>query len=451
MADNGNYDIVVIGSGLGGLAASIMLGRQGFRILVAEALNRVGGRFSTIQHEGFKLTTGAVCLHTEGWVVRLMQDTGIGLDLLKPVSRVFYRIHGRDYEIPHHGRLRAILELIDRAEKERAQQTGRPLKEVATEKILAGLKQAMAGVFPEGILTLRDWVLQFTENEMAHEVFDQLSVSLLMAHAWELPVTSFFQFLSATGGMRDYYIAREGNLRIAEELAKVVEKNGAVWKNCPVKRIVIQKNRARAVVLEKEGREVQVSCKAVISDVGPGMTVNLAGKNIFDDEYLKDMRLKLRPSPSLMLHIASDRPLCLPGIPALMTIMGGRRIAGVVPLSNICPELAPPGQHLLYASAEPLNCLRPMDRKYEFQQCLRDLQEMFPDFAQHGRVLQMRPCDVNNEWPEGRTWTGYGMPLATSIPNLFNVGDACLPPGSAGTSGSVETGYRVVDLVGKAL
>jgi hypothetical protein len=88
-----------------------------------------------------------------------------------------------------------------------------------------------------------------------------------------------------------------------------------------------------------------------------------------------------------------------------------------------------------------------MDIKYEAQQCKRDLKEMFPDFEKHGRILQIRPCDVNNDWPEGRTWVGYGLPLETTIPNLFNVGDACLAPELNGTSGAVESGYRVAEII----
>ena len=211
-----NYDVVVIGSGLGGLTAATLLTRRGYRVLVVESRTRIGGRFSSFKHEGFTLTTGAIVLHTGGWVVKLMEEMEIDLDQLRPISRLFYRIHGRDHEIPHEGRLRIILDLIDTSEKESAQQTGRAFKEVAVGKILAGLKEAMAGDIGEGILTLRDWLLQYTENEMAHEVFDQLSVSLLMAHAWELPVNNFFQFLSATGGMRDFYMASKGNLNIAK-------------------------------------------------------------------------------------------------------------------------------------------------------------------------------------------------------------------------------------------
>ena len=43
------------------------------------------------------------------------------------------------------------------------------------------------------------------------------------------------------------------------------------------------------------------------------------------------------------------------------------------------------------------------------------------------------------------------MPLETTVPNLFNVGDACLAPGMDGTSGSVETGYRVLEMVESVL
>ncbi len=449
--DNTDYDVVVIGSGLGGLAAATHLSRKGLKTLVVESRDKVGGRFSTTNYQGFKLTTGAIVLHTEGWVVKLMRDMGIDLDILRPISRLFYRINGKDYEIPEKGRLMKIFNLIEKCDQEVADKAGKRAKPVAAEKIMAGMKEVLGGNMPEGIFTLRDWVLQYTENEKVHEVFDQLSISLLMAHSWELPVEHFFNFLSATGGMKAFYVSTVGNQPIAQKLADVVQENGDVWTGCCAKRIVIDKQKARSIIIEKDGRDLEIPCRAIVSDVGPGMTVNLTGEEHFDEEYMKNMRIKLRPSSAMMLQVASDVPLCLEGAPALLTILGGRRIGGVVPVSSICPELVPPGQHLLYASAEPLSGFLPMDRKYEYQQCLMDLKEMFPDFEKHGRIINMKPCDVNNEWPEGRTWVGFGMPLETTIPNLFNVGDACLAPGMNGTSGSVETGYRVLELVESVL
>ncbi len=56
------YDIVVVGSGLGGLAAGTLLSRKGFKTLMIESRDRIGGRFSTVEHEGFKLPTGAILI-----------------------------------------------------------------------------------------------------------------------------------------------------------------------------------------------------------------------------------------------------------------------------------------------------------------------------------------------------------------------------------------------------
>lgn len=442
------YDVVVIGSGMGGIAAATLLSKKGYKTLLVESKERLGGRFSTIDYQGFKVPTGASVIHTEGNVVRLMKEMGVNIEL-RLAQRLFYRIDDKDYELPHGSRLKMLLDLIDKLEIEKGRVAGSIVKEVATQMVLGNIKAAIGSAEKHGFFTFRDWLLQFTDNEKAHEVFDQLCVSLLMAHAWELPASQFFLFMARTGGMKDFYIAPTGTRQIVEELAKVVETNGAVWTNCPAKQVVISKGKASGVVVEKNGKPVEIGCKAIISDVGPKKTVELAGKENFDGDYLKEIRVKLRPHPAVLILVASDKPLCLDGIPGLLTIMGGRRIAGTVPMSNICPELAPPGQHLLYMSAEPLSSLLPMDEEYEKQQCLLDLKEQFPDFEKHGRILLMEPRNIDHEFPECRTWNGYGMSLETPIPNLFNVGDACLGAGQAGSSGATETGYRVVDLVRK--
>jgi all-trans-retinol 13,14-reductase len=42
------FDVIVIGSGLGGLTAATLLARKGIKMLVVEKKNQLGGRFSTI-------------------------------------------------------------------------------------------------------------------------------------------------------------------------------------------------------------------------------------------------------------------------------------------------------------------------------------------------------------------------------------------------------------------
>ena len=57
------YDVVVVGSGLGGLGAGSLLSHWGYKTLVVEKRNFVGGTFSTWEYEGFKLPVGAVMIH----------------------------------------------------------------------------------------------------------------------------------------------------------------------------------------------------------------------------------------------------------------------------------------------------------------------------------------------------------------------------------------------------
>ena len=444
MIDN-DYDIIIIGSGLGGLTAASLLTHRGFKTLVVESRNRIGGRFSTFEYKGFKLPTGAILI-PDGWVVKLFEEMGIRTDNLRPITRVYYRINGETYEIPSEVGVPKVLDIIDKLERKDAEKKNRPMKPVELSKIMRGYYKKMRGINQEEIITVRDWLLQYTENEKVLDAFDTLCTGLMMAHSWELPVSKFFLFQEMT----KFYISPDGNLNIAEELARIVEKTGAVWTNSPVRKIVIKEGKATSVIVEKAGKQIEINCKMVISNTGVKSTVNLAGKENFDNEYLEKMRIKLRPSSCLLVLIASDIPLCLEGIhDGLEIIMGSRRIKTVIPISNICPELVPLGQHLIYTSAKSESTLHPMDIKYEMQQVKNDIKEFFPDFEKHGRILKMRACGIINEWPEGRTWLGYGMQLETPIPNLFNVGDSCVSPGLIGTPGSVESGYRVAEIIEK--
>ncbi len=442
-----DYDIVIIGSGLGGLTAASLLSCKGFNTLVVESRSRIGGRFSTFEYEGFKLPTGAILI-PDGWVVKLLEEMGIRTENLRPITRVYYRIDGESYEIPSEIGVPKALDIIDKLERKEAEEKKRSTNPVELSKIMRGYYKKLLGINQEEIITVRDWLLQYTENEKVHDAFDTLCTGLMMAHSWELPVSKFFLFQE----MSKFYISPDGNLNIAQELAKVVEKNGAVWTNSPARKIIVKEGKVTSVIVEKAGKEIEIRCKMVISNTGVKSTVNLAGKENFDKEYLEQVRIKLRPSPCLLVLVASDKPLCLEGIhDGLEIIMGSRRIKTVIPISNICPELVPSGQHLMYTSAKSESTLHPMDIKYEMQQVKSDIKAFFPDFKKHGRILKMRACGIINEWPEGRTWLGYGMPLETPISNLFNVGDSCIAPGLIGTPGSVESGYRVVDSVEKLL
>lgn len=53
-----DYDVVVIGGGVGGTAVGAILSSQGLGTLLVEKNEIIGGRCSTYEKEGFKIDVG---------------------------------------------------------------------------------------------------------------------------------------------------------------------------------------------------------------------------------------------------------------------------------------------------------------------------------------------------------------------------------------------------------
>jgi phytoene dehydrogenase-like protein len=447
-----SYDVVIVGAGIGGLCAGALLAHKGYKTLVVEKRSRIGGRWSTEEYQGFKLPTGAVVIHKGGVIESIFKEVGTKLDNVP--LRTWWRLEGKDYEIPPKGSpIAMLLDIVNKLDVERARLVGGIVKQVAVEKIKSSFGKAVSEPQKHAMFTFRDWLLQYTDNEMAHQVFDLMAIGPMNAHSWEISASEMFAFFAKMGGLFDIGIAPEGNIANAEKLAKVIKSNGALWTDCPAKHIVVEKGAARGIVVQKDGSEVRIDAKVVISNVGPKGTVALAGEEHFGEEYLKTMRMRLRPVPVVLILLASDRPLWgeAGDNSSLIGMVGTRRMMGVFPLSNPCPGLAPPGQHLFYSCACPQSSLLRMDVEEEFRQCALDIKEQFPEFEKHGRILKLEAHNIDDEFPELRTWPGYDMPRETPVRNLFNAGDGVKSSGMTGTGAAAETAQRVVDLVKKAI
>lgn len=444
------YDVTVIGSGVGGLCVGALLAHRGYKTLVVEKRSFIGGTFSTEEYEGFKLPVGAVMIHKGAGMDETFRDAGTELEIIM-VPRLFWRLGGKDYEMPPKGSIAVMLGIINKLEVERAKLVGGLAKAVATEKI----RQALARGYREPekeTMTFRDWLLQYTDNELAHNVFDSIINGMLGYHAYEIPATSLFSWFLKMGGMREVGLAPHGPSAEMEKLAKVIRTNGDVWINCPATRIVVEKDRARGIVVQKDESEVEIASQLVISNTGSKATVQLTGEENFTEEYLRMMRLRHRPIPITAAYVASDRPLWPEnGEPAILMLTGTRRIRCVIPLSNISPELAPPGQHLLFAVGGPPSSFVHMDKEEEERQVRLDLMEQLPGLEKYGRILKIDPRDISDELLYGWSPVSFMMPYETPVKNLYNVGDGMCPFGLIGTTGAVGSARQVAEIVRKLI
>lgn len=444
------YDVTVIGSGIGGLSAGALLAHAGYKTLVVEGLDRLGGRMSTIELEGFKLPTGAIAIHRGDQVDDVFKRVGAEVELVD-VPPLYYRLRGKDYAMPAKGSISTMLDLVSKLDVDRTKLVTGLMKAGATEKIMGAFRKGIKEPEKE-TMTFKDWLLQYTDNELAHEIFDTIATALLGCHIYEVSASGMFSWFVTMGGSRHVGVAPRGNIVNMEKLANVVRKNGDVWINCPAKAIMVSGGAVTGIVVAREEKEVTIASKVVISNARPERTVRLAGESNFDDGYLRLLRLRIRPHPCILCFVASDVPLWPEdGSAAISMLTGARRMRSFVPLSSIAPQLAPPGQHLMFGLASPLTSETRINVEEEARQVTLDLEEQLPRFKEHGRILMVDVRNIDHQFTDCVTRPGLGLPPETPVKNLYNVGDAILAPGLVGTTGAADSALRVLEIVKKRL
>ncbi len=452
MAAENNYDVVIVGAGIGGMSAGALLSNRGYRTLVIEKLDYIGGRWGTYQFQGFRIPAGALAIHYHGTEIEdVYKEVGEEADFIK-VPKLYYRIGGVDHEMPAKGSLGVGMDIIGKLEEDKVKLTGGFAKAVGKEKVLGAFRLGTGGAKQDDNLTFKDWLLQYTENEMAHNIFDTITNTICGSHSYEIPANNVFSFFVKMGGSRDVAIAPRGNQENVEKLAGVIRKNGGdVWLNSDVTKFNLDGKSVTSVTVAKDGQTLEITGQVFLSNMGPKKTAEMIGHDSFGEDYLKEMRLKLRPHPVTMCYIASDVPLWPDdGAAAIQMLVGARRITSVIPLSNISKAFAPEGQHLMFAFGGPVsNETMQLDVEEEQRQCLLDIEENFPLFKEHGRILKMVTKDRDDDLPEGRTRAGGGITSDTPFKNLHNIGDATMSFGFYGSNGAVESAINVVDKVKK--
>ena len=90
------HDIVVVGGGAAGLMAAADLLKQGNRVTILEANDRLGGRIRTIRHGGFKRLVEAGCEFVHG-------DLPLTVQLLKAANIVYKPVRGTMTRVGNDG------------------------------------------------------------------------------------------------------------------------------------------------------------------------------------------------------------------------------------------------------------------------------------------------------------------------------------------------------------
>jgi len=93
------YDVIIVGSGIGGLTCGALLSKRGYKILVLEQHHQVGGYCSSFERRGFVFNTGVEDvsgLWERGPTAYLLRELGLGKDVLFVRNTTGYIFSGRE-------------------------------------------------------------------------------------------------------------------------------------------------------------------------------------------------------------------------------------------------------------------------------------------------------------------------------------------------------------------
>ncbi|RLB34142.1 MAG: hypothetical protein DRH11_06960 [Deltaproteobacteria bacterium] len=415
-------EVLIIGSGIAGMCAGAYLSHEGYKVLVVEALPRIGGHCSTIEYNGIKCTTGVVGPGLGGPLEELFQHVGAEFNVRK-CGIPHYLINGKVVELPAKGGLRALLSAATDDEDE-------------IEGVVRAFARAMNWAPPPETITMKEWLLQFAKTKSVLDLFQTMAAATAIVGIDQISAKGFFLFLKQHRGFRDWGVCPEGSIALPSSLAKVIERHeGKIWTNSPAIHILSEDGKVTGAIVRRGGKELEVKASVVISNCGPGRTVALAGKENFGKGYVEALG-RLTPARAIGIHIKSEVPLL--DYDHLL-VVGARRVNAIFQLTSVCPELAPPGTHYLVAGADPVSSLNPIEAREEIDLCLQDLREILPAFESHAEVLMTGI--YHGDWPAMFSIAGQAMPQRTPIVNLYAVGDGFISePGMTAMAGAAQSG-----------
>jgi len=308
-------DILVIGSGPGGMGLAALLQARGHSVTLLEKNDFCGGKCSSHVRDGFVVdnafhffSMGETGPHGEidrrvrgdlGWVTHNPFATlrlGVAGYMKVPTSIPMWIPYGMQNYIKGTLRPAIVANLRHVLKNFGVRELVRTLVKLALldQGFLASIEN----------MTARDFLLKFTEDHNSHLLFANLSLLAFVIPYTEASAGELISCLAASYMWGKLGMCRGGVREICGSFMRAFERDGGVMRlGCGVKRILVEGGKARGVEAT-DGEELKADI--VVSNAGIKPTIAMAGAENFPAEYLSYVQGLRESLAALIVRFALD-------------------------------------------------------------------------------------------------------------------------------------------------
>lgn len=263
----GKKKAVVVGAGIGGIATSVYLARNGYEVTVYEKNSSPGGRCGQISRDGHRFDIGATMLMMPGIYRKVFASLGIPLfekNDISPLSHL-YDIYFDDNEIisfsPDRAKMREQLEKIEPGSFDRAEKYVKAGYEIFDLGINKLIGRNFDNVFQ--FASFRNLILLFklktfiSNWNYARKFFSnehlRMAYTFQNIYVGQSPFDSpaLFSMVPAAELTEGSFFPKGGMFAIVERLLETASSLGVkIIYDAPVARISVSGNKAEALQLE---------------------------------------------------------------------------------------------------------------------------------------------------------------------------------------------------------
>ena len=398
------FDVIVVGSGIGGLVCATKLQKSGKKVLLVEQHSKVGGYCTNFKRKGYEFDSSihwvAGC-EPGGWLHNILVECGVENEVgFIRISPTFYKGVYPDRTILIPSGVDDLKETLSREFPEETENVEKffegleeiydPLYRLADtlyfNKKVSKLEKALFLLKNHKSVRL---LLSNMNTSLKSYVDDNLKDSrvrgilLFMAVAFGVEPSRMSLLTFAAAYMMFYkqgfYYIDGGSQALSNAFAKVFqESGGTLLTNTDVKRIIIESKAARGVEVEKKGtgEKQDYYAKVVVSNADPTHTyLDLVGKEHLSSKFTGDLENLETSFTFFTVYLGVDMELPEDvkddyDIFAFSSYDSEEMISKILKdglatenrmdiiaiYSNVCPQLSPePGRKHVIGLSAPMN------------------------------------------------------------------------------------------------